>query len=101
MSATVHIAGAAVNVGGQLRQLCAWCGYRLIDVDLSCVATPMPEDGSEPEPYRTWEAHALVEIEESPGVTRSSVVQAHHGKLPANACAKKVKLHLVPSAEPR
>lgn len=90
MSATVHIAGFPVNVGGHLRQLCAWCGERLIDVDLSCVMASMKEGGSPPDPYGTWEANALVKVDGN----YSGVVE-HDGALPANACAKKMALRLV------
>ncbi len=91
----VHIAGFAIQVGSELRQLCAWCGHRLIDVDLSCVAAPMKEDGSPPDPYSTWAPDALVEWEETPGCVRTSVVNAVDGNLPPNCCAKRVALHLV------
>lgn len=100
MSTTIHIAGYPINVGGQLRQLCAWCGHRLIDVDLSCCASPAKEDGSPPDPYPCWEPNALVEYEETPGCVRTSVVEAVDGKLPPNCCAKRVALHSVkPVAE--
>lgn len=87
---TVHIAGFAIQVGVELRQLCSWCGHRLIDVDLSCVMSPMKEDGSPPDPYGTWKPDALVEVDGN-----YSCVIKHDGTLPPNCCAKKVALHLV------
>ncbi len=90
MSATVHIAGLVIQVGSQLRQLCSWCGHKLIDVDLSCIMAPMKEDGSPPDPYGTWAVDALIKVDGN----YSGVIE-HNGTLPANACAKKAPLRLV------
>ena len=53
-----HIAGFPVLVEGRYqRQLCAWCGYPLIDDDLARMAS---EDGSAP---GAWAVGALVEVD--------------------------------------
>lgn len=33
-----HLAGPSTFYGSQVRQLCQWCGFRIIDQDLSLVA---------------------------------------------------------------
>ncbi len=86
----VHIAGFPVRVGSRLRQLCAWCGEQLIDLDLDCIAVA---PGSSVGAPGTWETNALVAVD---GPV-SWVVQPEDGdKLPRECCAKgPVKLTLV------
>lgn len=81
MGEIVHIAGAKVEVGGRrLRQLCGWCGYTLIDYDLSRMAVPI---GQDPTPA-TWTIGVLVAIDGSLSEVRDHVEGAD---LPDNACA--------------
>lgn len=49
MAALVHIAGAPIEISGQLRQRCGWCGMVL-------------EDPENPKPWRpaTWPVAILV-----------------------------------------
>jgi hypothetical protein len=87
----IHIAGGVVHVGSKLRQLCAWCGYALIDVDLSGMVTTDP-DGI----YGTWAPGALVAVD-GPG---SWVVPCETGDtLPLRCCASQRKLELVPNEQ--
>jgi hypothetical protein len=83
--AITHIAGNDVQVGGQLRQRCAWCGTVLIDYALGRLMVPvdqLPADGSDFRPG-TWPVGALVEL--NGGVSR--IVEHEDGKpLPENAC---------------
>lgn len=81
MGEIVHIAGAKVEVGGRwLRQLCAWCGYTLIDYDLTRIAVPVGQDQTPP----TWTIGALVAVDGSLSEVRDHVEGAD---LPGNACA--------------
>jgi len=79
----VHLAGADVIVEGRwMRQLCQWCGYRLIDEDLTRVAVPSGQSGALPH----FEIGAWICVE---GVnpTAFSVVDAPgEDKYPAGAC---------------
>lgn len=54
----IHFAGLDVRVGDHLRQLCAWCGHRLVDLDLARVAVPVDQPG----PPATWPPGALVAV---------------------------------------
>lgn len=48
MSRVVHIVGFSVTVGTRTRQLCAWCGEKLYDLDLANVAVfPAPKSGEQ------------------------------------------------------
>lgn len=92
---TVHIVGRALGIGSLVRQLCAWCGERLIDDDLSLMASA---DGS---PYRAWKEGELLEVDRQPGVTSASIVAHEDGApLPLNCCASPpITLRLVPVPE--
>lgn len=79
MSAVIHIAAQANQVGSQLRQRCAWCGAVLIDMDLGNV---MVAPGSDPTPA-TWEPGRLVAIDRP----ASYLVEHKDGdRLPEGAC---------------
>lgn len=88
---TVHIVGRALGFGLLRRQLCAWCGKRLVDYDLSLMAS---SDGGEP---GMWKEGDLLEVDHAPGVTRFSVVAHEDGApIPLNCCAHPpVQLKLV------
>ena len=48
MEPVVHVAGLVINLGGHLRQRCAWCGALLDDVELVLTAgriATWPEGG--------------------------------------------------------
>lgn len=81
MSRKVHIAGFPVRIGNELRQRCAWCGERLIDEDLSCLASP---DGS---PFGTWEVGVLVAVE---GKHSYVVPHVDGATVPSDCCAAKL-----------
>jgi hypothetical protein len=92
-----HIVGLQMVVQGHLcRQLCAWCGVVLVDVDLECIAVAEGSGGYNP----FWETNAVLEVEQSDDgtVVRSSIVPTVDGILPDNACtpARPRKLSLVP-----
>ena len=53
----VHIAGLVINLGGHLRQRCAWCGAVLDDVELALTAV-LTEHADHP--YPTWPEGGLV-----------------------------------------
>lgn len=85
----VHIVGHAVVIAERhCRQLCAWCGERLVDEDLSLIATP---DGQGFNPF--WDQNALLEVGEN---YKMIVKPTEDGKLPPGCCANKPTLRLVP-----
>ena len=93
--AVTHIVGHAVVVQGHLcRQRCAWCGVMLVDVDAELIATTGSVNY---DPFFT--IGALLEVESIGPVTRWSIVEAHGGILPDNACtpARPRALKLVPN----
>lgn len=62
---TIHLAGIPITIQDRLvRQLCSWCGERLIDLDLEMVAVHEP-DAKEGEPFKPshWEVGAWVGVE--------------------------------------
>jgi hypothetical protein len=82
----IHIAGADIQVGSQLRQRCAWCGALMLDYDLNGIAVP---EGQEPRPG-TWPPGELVALvgDHREG-SASWVVEHVDGEpLPAGACGK-------------
>lgn len=92
MTERVHIAGFPIRVRNKARQLCAWCGFVLIDDDYELMAAAPNEDGT---PYDWskrffWEMNALVAVDgPAGGVTGSWVVKedSENPKLPATCCA--------------
>ena len=80
----IHIAGFPVRVGNQLRQLCAWCGFALVDDDLSSIMVAPNADGSPGEPLSVWEMNALVAVD---GNGKWTVPPDDGEKLPAQCCA--------------
>jgi len=81
VTAVIHIAGAQVQVGPQLRQRCSWCGATLCDYDLTRIAVP---EGQDPVPAM-WETGRLVAVDGG-----ASWVVDHEGgaELPDAACGK-------------
>ena len=55
----IHIAGLVINIGGHLRQRCAWCGAVLDDVELVLTAVPIEQGGL---PYPSWGEGGLVAV---------------------------------------
>jgi hypothetical protein len=80
MAAVTHFVGPDVQVGPLLRQLCAWCGHRLIDYDLRRVAV---REGDDPRPA-TWTPGVLVTVD---GGMTTLVQHDDPNRLPPNACA--------------
>lgn len=87
----IHIAGFPVLVGPLGRQLCAWCGATLFDVDYEREMSPLNPDGSRPSGSQPWEAGALIAVDgepSSPHGRLSYVVPHEDGKqLPVECCA--------------
>lgn len=76
---TVHIAGPDIQIGSHVRQLCAWCGHKLIDYDLNNVAVPEGPNGSP----GTWPRGALIAVD-----GRWAYVLGGDGSLvPPNSCS--------------
>jgi len=77
----IHIAGAQVRIGTQLRQRCSWCGAVLCDYELTLIAVPEGQD-SEPAMWRTGDLVAV-------NGNASWVVEHQDGaELPVGACGK-------------
>ena len=91
----IHIAGWPIKVGSRGRQLCAWCGFVLFDVDHTQIAVAPECDGPKP-----WEMGALVATDAPDPksvLTVMRVVPHEDGSsLPLNCCASPpVKLSVV------
>jgi hypothetical protein len=91
MGAKIHIAGFPVRVGNEIRQLCAWCGERIVDLDLSAV---MYAPGCETQDERShfFECNALVALD---GPATYVVPHEDGANLPPNCCAGKPVVRLV------
>lgn len=87
----IHIAGFPVRVGNQKRQLCAWCGERLIDDNLEAMAS---SDGEEPGHF---EPNALVEVSGQNPRCTSIVPHVDGAAIPTGWCGdeKRPQLRLV------
>lgn len=97
MTVVTHLAGAAIHFDAHVRQRCEWCGYVLIDQDLTQIAV-LVEDADKPFP--TWPAGGLVEVdaEDADGHAFASrmfsVVEPELGddgitpKAPENSCLR-------------
>jgi len=87
----VHIAGFPLRVRNKARQLCAWCGFVLIENDYENMAAAPNEDGTAYDWSRGFYAmNALVAIDgPNGGVTGSWVVKEdpENPKLPSTCCA--------------
>jgi len=82
----IHIAGVDITLHGtHLRQRCSWCGYVLMEYDLTRVAVPI---GQDPTPGR-WEIGALVAVDGdcSWTVEPEFSESGEQNKLPDGACA--------------
>ena len=71
----IHIAGSPVKVGNKGRQLCAWCGAVLFEIDYAQNVA----DGRKP-----WDVGALVAIR---GTMAHTVTHETGTSLPAECCA--------------
>lgn len=80
MAPVTHFVGPDVQVGPLLRQLCAWCGHRLIDYDLRRVAV---REGDDPRPA-TWTPGVLVTVD---GGMTTLAQHDDPDRLPPGACA--------------
>lgn len=77
----VHIAGPPITINGRYqRQLCAWCGHRLLDYDLANVAVPDDQPG----PPATFPAGRLIQVIGAMAVT---LEQGDGDELPDGCCA--------------
>jgi hypothetical protein len=92
---TIHVAAIELRIGPLQRQVCAWCGLRLIDVDVRNIAVP---DGQSPW-LHAWEVGGLVEVTDGNPTGYVALPHPEDGKLPDNACcppeARRPKLALV------
>lgn len=77
----VHIAGLPVRIGGQLRQLCAWCSAVLIDEDLSRSVGLPGQEGGPP----AWPAGELVRCQ---GNLTVVVEHMDGADVPGDCCAR-------------
>lgn len=82
MAPVTHFAGPDVQVGPLLRQLCAWCGHRLIDYDLRRVGFQV---GDDPRPA-TYPPAALVTVD---GGMKTVSQHDDPDTLPPGACATR------------
>ena len=92
----IHIAGFPVRVGGKGRQLCAWCGERLVDIDYERTMVAPNADGTPGEGPRFFEINELVAVEGT-NPRAMYVVQLDDGdnELPVLSCAFELKLRVV------
>ena len=82
--AVSHLVGTAVHVDRRyLRQLCQWCGYRLIDVDLQNTAT---ESSNNDTSYPEWPVDKWVRVDGP----MCSVIENDDNKMPIDSCMRDV-----------
>jgi len=77
----IHIVGRPLRVQGVMRQVCSWCGEKLIDYDLECIAT---SDGADP---GFWSEGDLLEVSGTNPVSYVVVQHQDGAALPAGSCA--------------
>lgn len=96
----IHIAGMSVFVNSKGRQICAWCGHVLFDVDLADVMVAPNADGSPGQGPRPWKQGDLIAIDGSPPVVSYRVVEVEGDELPRECCAaQRTPLRVVPADE--
>lgn len=84
---TVHVAGTVLTLQDRyIRQLCAWCGHRLVDVDLERVEVLEADVGR---PFSTWPVGSLVEVYGSMSVVLAEADEARSGVLPERSCTRR------------
>ena len=86
-----HLAAMSVTVDGYLRQRCAWCGWLLIDQDMTRVRAldGAAERAGWPRGALGWMPGTLVEVTGgNPTVTRVVVVPADGIKVPESCCTR-------------
>lgn len=95
-----HLIGTSITVDGRyVRQLCQWCGKRLVDVDLSLVAVPEDHEGL---PYPEWPVGEWLDVVEGDGLTTAKLVTGlAEEKIPMGCCMEDVspRLRAVPKGE--
>jgi hypothetical protein len=83
----IHIVGFPVRVGNHQRQLCAWCGYVLVDDNLEQVMVAPNEDGSPGAAPGVFTMGQLVSVSEESGLRCMSLLAHVDGMpLPAGFC---------------
>jgi hypothetical protein len=98
---TIHIAGFPVRIGPHCRQLCAWCGEKLVDANFDLVmVAPISEVTPDFIPG-FWEMGALVAVdrsEETRAALSTLVSHAEGDPLPAGSCFRREhpSIRLVP-----
>jgi hypothetical protein len=92
---TVHVAGLALGVQHtqRIRQLCAWCGHVLVDVDVSAIGMVVEPDGTgdvgDGQVPATWELGSLVEVYGSMQVCLAPAEEAVGSVLPERSCTRR------------
>jgi hypothetical protein len=95
-TSTVHVAAQPIRVGSLHRQLCAWCGYRLVDDDTDLMVSP---DG--PVAPLAWEPYTFVRVVVGGGMRSSAPVDVPAGWLtPVGFCGRADGLRLEDPAPP-
>ena len=88
----IHVAGFPVRVGSECKQVCAWCGLVLADLDYRSTAQPAGQTG---DPWHPFEMGALVDVQKDGPRTLSAVVPHEDGKpMPAGFCGDEGKARL-------
>jgi hypothetical protein len=82
----IHLAGPAITFQAHVRQRCSWCGYVLIDQDLTRIAVPIEDAGK---PFPTWGFETFVGVVTTGGFSASRHVPddpEDRTKVPAGSC---------------
>jgi hypothetical protein len=74
----IHIVGPGHVVGTRQRQLCAWCGFALVDADMALIAS------SDGRGMGFWQEGKLISVTT---YGMSILEQGPESELPPNACA--------------
>lgn len=93
----LHIAGFPVRIGTRGRQLCAWCGHHLFDIDHAHVMVAPNADGSPGDPVQPWPIGELVALE---GPASWVVPHKDGDPLPISCCASPPPKLAIVNKEP-
>lgn len=91
----IHIAGYPLKIGTKGRQLCAWCGERLFDVDHANEMVAPNADGSPGDGSLPWEEGALVAHD---GNMWWIVRHEDGAQLPLQSCVGPPPLRVIPGS---
>jgi hypothetical protein len=88
MTTVSHVPAHAITFGGtHVRQRCAWCGYVLIDADLTRIAV---WGESADKPFPVWPVDGLARVTTGGGFTGTEAIELEEDEPVPDDCCMRV-----------